>query len=239
LTTDGSHRVAVAAYRRFVDDWMGRRYGEVKALVRRLGCRQLLSARSGYGGTGSHWADAVMPVDVAAGAEHFDFICPEAYALTGDLDQFYEGGFLTAYARGVSGGKPVVWMEYGVNVGQDPLPPDLANQARLYRNMLEMARRSHAAGCFAWWYPGGWRVDERTDFGIVNPDATLRPAAEVIRQFQSRLDPPRPWNGRVVNRDADARGLSALWDKWRETYRRELAEDRMEEIHVETATLRK
>src|SRR5207244_2067085 len=129
LSADGSHRVAVAAYRQFVDDYMGRRYGEVKQLVRRLGCRPLLSATR----------------------------------------------------------------EYGVNVGQNPLPPDLENQARLYRNMVEMARRSHAAGCFAWWYPGGWRVDERSDFGIVNPDSTLRPAAEVIRQFKPRVEPPRPW----------------------------------------------
>jgi len=200
---------------------MSRRYGEVERLVRRLGCRQLLSARSGYGGNGNHWADPMLPIDLATGAVHFDSISPEGYALTGDLDQFREGGFLTAYARGVTGGKPVAWLEFGVSVGENPLPPDLDNQARLYRNMLELARRSHAAGCFAWWYPGGWRVDERSDFGIVNPDATLRPAAEAIRQFKPRTDPTPAWSGREFKPDADARGLSALWDKWRETYRNE------------------
>lgn len=236
LSTDGSHRGAVAAYRRFVDDFMGRRYGEVKEFVRDLGCRQLLSARSGYGGNGNHWADPLFPLDLMTGAEYFDFISPEGYALTGNLDQFYEGGFITAYARAT--GKPVVWMEYGVSVGQNPLPPDLENQARLYRNMLEMVTRSHAAGCFAWWYPGGWRVDERSDYGIVNLDGSLRPAAKVLKNFQPRTQSPRPWNGRMAGRFSDARGLSGLWDKWREIYRKEMAEDRMEEVRIETATLR-
>ena len=234
LRTDGSHRVAVAAYRRFVDDFMSRRYGEVARLVRRLGCRQLLSARSGFGGTGNPWADAQFPIDLTTGAVHFDFISPEGYALTGDRDQFDEAGFLTAYARGVAAGKPVAWLEFGCNVGRDPSPVDLANQARLYRQMFDFAARSRAAGVFGWWYPGGWRVDERSDFGVVNPDGTWRPVGDEFRQFAqnvgNNLLPVAPWRGREFDRDADARGLSALWNKWRDTYRLETRENRIEEI---------
>jgi hypothetical protein len=232
LRTDGAHRVVVANYRRFVDDYMSRRYGEIERLVRRLGCKQLLGARSGYGGTGNHWADALLPVDVATGVVHFDFTSPEGYGLTGSLDQFYEGGFLTAYARGVSAGKPVVWVEFGCSVGQNPQRIDLDNQARIYRNMTELAERSHAAGMFGWWYPGGWRVDERSDFGIVNPDSTLRPAA--IEYAKSRRDPSRPsdWNQREVDPAADARGLSALWDRWRATYREQMRRGEVQEVRL-------
>ncbi len=233
LKTDGPHHAAVTLYRRFVDDCMSRRYGEVVRFIRRLGCRQLITVRSGYGGNGNHWADPFLPIDLASGAVHLDFISPEGYALTGDLDQFFEGGFITAYARGMSGGKPVVWLEFGCSVGQSPQPTDLANQARLYRNMFELAKRSHAAGVFGWWYPGGWRVDEKSDFGIVNPDSTPRPAAWEFKKLVGAplgAGRPAPWTGRTVNPHAHATGLSGLWDDWRATYRQELRENRMQEL---------
>jgi len=234
LRTDGSHRVFVAVYRRFIDDMMSRRYGEVARLVRRLGCKQLLSARSGYGGTGNPWADPFLPIDMASGVVHFDFTSAEGYALTGDLDQFHEGGFLTAYARGVGGGKPATWVEFGSSVGVDPNRVDLENQARIYRNMAELAVRSGAAATFAWWYPGGYRVDEKSDFGAVNPDSTWRPAGIEYRKLGERVrrEPfvAQPWRGREVDRFADARGLSALWDKWRVMYREEMRAGRIEEV---------
>lgn len=234
LRTDGSHRAFVAVYRRFVDDYMSRRYGEVERLVRRSGCKQLLSARSGYGGTGSHWADALFPMDLGTGIVHLDFVSPEGYALTGDLDQFYEGGFLTAYARGVSGGKPVAWLEFGCSVGQNPQRVDLENQARLNHNMFELGLKSHAAGLFGWWYPSGWRVDERSDMGIVNPDSTWRPVGDEYRAAAKRVAKesfePLRWADREIDRDSDARGVSGLWDGRRETYRKEMSEDRIEEI---------
>ncbi len=234
LRNDGSHRAFVAVYRRFVDDYISRRYGEVERLVRRVGCKQLLSARSGYGGTGNHWADALFPMDLGTGVVHFDFVSPEGYALTGDLDQFYEGGFLTAYARGVSGGKPVAWLEFGCSVGKNPQRIDLENQARLYRNMFELGLKSHTAGLFGWWYPSGWRVDERSDMGVVNPDSTWRPVGDEYRAAVRRVakEPLKPlrWTGREIDRDSDARGVSGLWDTVREAYRKAMSENRIEEL---------
>lgn len=234
LTTNGEQRVAVEAYRRFVDDFISRRYGEVERFLRQLGCRQLLSARTGFGGTGSAWADPYFPMDPASGTVHLDFVSPEGWGLFGPLEPFYEAGFITAYARGVSGGKPVAWMEFGASVGTDPQPLDLENQARIYHNMFELAAKSRAAACFGWWYPGGYRVDERTDMGVVNPDGTWRPVGEVYREFAHRLrrekSAPGDWLRREVDRAASARGLSALWDSWREVYRQETADARMEEV---------
>ncbi|OQW96534.1 MAG: hypothetical protein BWK77_04345 [Verrucomicrobia bacterium A1] len=234
LTTNGESRVAVEVYRRFVDDLMSRRYGQIARRIRSWGGRQLLGARTGFGGTGSSWADPYFPMDPAAGAMHFDFISPEGWGLSGAQDQFREAGFITAYARGVANGKPVAWVEFGTSVGADPRAADLLNQARIYANMFDLVTRSRAAACFGWWYPGGWRVDERTDMGVVHPDGTWRPVGDVFRQFTHRLRREKwtvdPWRGREVNRGADARGLSALWARWRSTYRQELADSRMEEV---------
>ncbi len=219
ITRDGPHRDAVAVYRRFVDDLMSRRYGEVRRFLRERGCDQLLSARNGYGGTGNDWGNDQFPLDLAADAVHFDFISPEGWALNGSQRQFDEASFITSYARGVGGGKPVVWMEFGATVGRNPTPASLANQARVYRNMYRLIERSEAAGAFGWWYPSGYRVDERTDMGIVNPDATPRPAMNEIQAFARSRENWTPasleWNGMTVDRALDARGVSALWDRHR------------------------
>ncbi|MFH0953125.1 MAG: hypothetical protein V1873_02215 [Verrucomicrobiota bacterium] len=234
LAADGNHRRGVAVYRRFVDDFAGRRYGQVVRALRRWSVRQLLSARSGYGGSGNPWADRLFPLDLATGAVHFDFTCPEGWGLHSGLEQFYEAGFVTAYARGVSDGKPVLWLEFGASVGADPQPADLANQARVYDGIFAMVTRSRAAGCFGWWFPGGFRVDEKSDFGVVEPTGAWRPVGSVYRTLGGRLraerSVPDPWRGREVDRAADARGLSALCDAWRDQYRREMEQGAIEEV---------
>ena len=45
-------------------------------------------------------------------------------------------------------------------------PPQLS-----YRMFIE----SGADGVFFWWYPGGFRLGENSDFGIINPDGTTDP----------------------------------------------------------------
>ena len=234
LATDGDHRTLVAVYRRFVDDYVSRRYGCAKRLLRGLGCRQLLTARAGYGGSGSVWANPCLPVDLASGVMHLDFISPEGWGLNGEVDRFYEAGFITAYARGMSDGKPVVWLEFGGSIGMEPQAVDYENQARLYDNFFELFLKSDVAGCFAWWYPGGFRVEEGSDMGVVNPDGTWRPAGERIQacanRFRREVGLPGAWKGREVNRFADARGLSALWDAWRNVYREETRAGAIEEI---------
>ena len=234
VTKDGDHRAAVAVYRRFVDDYMGRRYGEVERFLRGLGLRQLLSARTGYGGTGSVWSEPYFPIDPATGATHFDFISPEAWGLGDDEWAVHEASFLVAYCRGAAGGKPVAWLEVGSSVGARPTPMDLRKQAAAYKRLFDLVVRSRSSAVFAWWYPGGLRVDENSDYGIVNPDGTWRPVVDDFSDLtyklrQSNKTAP-PWRGREVDRDAHARGLSGLWDQWRDTYREELLQNRMEEV---------
>ncbi|MFH0880628.1 MAG: hypothetical protein V2A34_13010 [Lentisphaerota bacterium] len=234
LMEDGPDRLAVVTYRRFVADYVSRQYGYLKRFLRSLGCRQLLGARTGYGGSGNPWADRFFPLDPAAGAAHLDFMSPEGWGLLGSRESFLSAGFITAYARGVSDAKPVAWVEYGSSVGMKPSSIDLENQARVYRNMLEMVEKSRAAACFAWWYPGGYRVEEKTDMGLVNPDGTLRPAGHVVEEFtharRVATKELAAWNGREMDTEEDARGLSALREKWASSYIQDIEAGRMQEI---------
>lgn len=237
LALDGDHRAAVAAYRRFADDLASRRYGESVRFLRQLGCRQLLTARTGYRGTGSAWADAELPLDPAAGAIHFDFLSLTGWHLQGDAEEFAGAAFLTAYARGVGDGKPVVWLQYGADMGPAPSNVELANQDRLYRNAFDLVSASASAGCFAWWYPGGPSSERGDDFGMVHPTGLPRPAAEAHRSRATALRTVKPtpvsWTGREVLRERDARGLSALWRHWDTHYRKEISEGDMIEVRPE------
>jgi hypothetical protein len=78
-----------------------------------------------------------------------------------------------------------------------------------------MLRESGADGVFFWWYPGGFRLNENSDFGIINPDGTDRPVTQVIRRLGAEfLEAPKPGNPNYwisVSRDQDARGLYGMY----------------------------
>ncbi len=200
LKQDGPWRIYVAAYRRFWDDTISRGYREVRAFVRSLDPHHLLGARSGFGGTGAEWIAEYLPFDLASGAKHLDFICPEHYENPPTRREFLRGAFTTAYARFVSGGKPVYWAEFGrpvawqvaaVDYDVDPAPTALRPQADYFREVVAMVREGGANGCAGWWWPAGYRVDERSDFGIVRPDGSLRPAGEELAQAAPTFAAPR------------------------------------------------
>lgn len=234
LARDGDHRAAVAVYRRFLDDIASRRLGEGVRFLRELGCRQLLTVRYGARGFGSPWAQAEAPMDVVSGAQHLDFLSLSGWNLQGDEAEFAGASFLTAYARGVSGGKPVVWLQYGTDVGPGAGPIELANQERVYRNIFDLQASSSAAGCFAWWYPGGWNVESASDMGLVGASGALRPAGEALRNRANALRSVKPgalrWDGREILREQDARGLPALWKFWDAAYRKEAREGGVQEV---------
>ncbi|MCX6358250.1 MAG: hypothetical protein NT029_00435 [Armatimonadetes bacterium] len=224
LTTDGPWRVFTAAYRRFWDDNFSRGYQAVRRAVREVDPRHLMGARSGWGGLGALWTQGHLPVDLRSGAKHLDFTSPEGYNIGGDRKGFLSGGFLNAYGRYYSGGKPVYWAEFGSALfyGVSPeaythalLTENLQQSADYYRKTLAMVRETGADGAAGWWWPGGLRVDEKSDFGIIQPDGTPRPAAEVyqvVAPAMRRLGPaPRPDVLITVDRDKHATGFSGLY----------------------------
>lgn len=235
LMTDGNWRVFVAAYRRFWDDEISRSFRGVREAILAVDSVHLIGARSGYGGNGTPMYAHLMPFDLASGARYLDFVSPEGYALQGDWKGFLRGGLTTAYARFVSGGKPVFWAEYGVPLRWQVKPAEyrpvetaaeFEPQREYFQKMLRFVRETGANGCSGWWWPGGYRLDEQSDFGIINPDGTPRPAAGELQLAAGAY--AAPWNEAAndvlldADRDRYVSGYAGIYtelaDQWVQAY---------------------
>ncbi|MBI2297331.1 MAG: beta-galactosidase [Armatimonadetes bacterium] len=225
LGGDGPHRVMVAAYRRFADDLVSRHYGLCARMLRKLDPDTLLGTRTGYGGTGQPWPSRVLAFDLCSGAAHLDFTSPEGYGLPPSFEEGRKTGFITTYSRYAGNGKPVFWAEFGASVGAHLGTTDTRdNQRKIWEAMLQVAGDSGADASAGWWFPGGWRLDEKSDYGVFDPDGTPRDSvvagAELGRKFNN--SPPDGGRGEPVvisiDRDADARGISALWPAHADEY---------------------
>ena len=113
-----------------------------------------------------------------------------------------------------------MWAEMGYSVWDINRmaadPQKLAFEAEYYADFYRMLTESGADGVFFWWYPGGFRLGENTDFGIINPDGTDRPVTKVIRREGPRfLKAPKPATPNcwiAVDRDRDSRGLYGIYE---------------------------
>ncbi len=213
LTHDGLWAKMVAAYRRFIDDAVTAGYGRVWSAVRDLADTHLLCARTGYGGTGQMSVVTQMPLDLASGALYLDVICPEGWGLGANTAA--AAGMTTAYGRAVSAGKPVVWIEFGTNIWSDP-SSGRAAQGAVYQAVGTMVATSRANGLAGWWFPGGLRVNEGSDFGVFDPDGGPRPAAAALAELAAGLRghpaaaaAPDVWID--VDRDAHVQGYAGVW----------------------------
>jgi len=248
LLKDGEWRIMAAAYRRFLDDMLSRRYRAVVRFIRSLDPNHLIGARTGYGG-GPFGAEGAFPFDHTSGAKHLDFISPEGWNLgwlgQAEEEQFARAVFITAYGRWAGNSKPVFWAEFGLTLRHGPFSLDwyddeerLQAQAKLYDAIYRLMQLSDADGAMGWWFPGGYRVNERSDFGIVNPDGTLRPAAHIAKKWAKVLTNLPEVDKRqtafiVIDRDENARGPMALWLKHGEEVSRLVREGKRIELRTE------
>ncbi|MBN1443942.1 MAG: hypothetical protein JXA90_14625, partial [Planctomycetes bacterium] len=226
LIRDGPWRDLVADYRAFLDDLVGEKYAEARRLVRTVDTDRPVSFRMQHAGDPTLNWEAMLPYDFWGLRDAVDIWEPEAYGRIGDWERVKPGRFTADYARLCDPSKPVVWAEAGTSVWDlrrgRPDPEQLEFQARFYRDIYRMLRESGSDGVFFWWYPGGFRVGERSDFGIINPDGTDRPVTRAIREEGPRfLAAPRPPSPDVwidVDRDRDARGLFGIYEAVAERY---------------------
>jgi len=222
ILNDGEHRRLVTAFRRFVDDEVSAGYRRVIQALRQCDGTHLFGARTGYGGTGQEGVDPAMPFDLAAGAKHLDFTSPEGYGLGGAWENYEAGGFTTLYGRWAGEGRPVFWAEFGYTIYPGTTPQRLQDQGEHYRNTYRMLLQSGANGSAGWWFPGGLRVDENSDFGIMHPDGTPRPSALALREaapaIRARRPQPAPTHWITINRDLHPRGYSQVWKRHQEEY---------------------
>jgi hypothetical protein len=234
LGQDGPWRKMVADYRRFLDELLGPAYAEARRLVRTLDSRHPVSFRMQLAGDPTH-TTSPLPYDFYGLAGAVDIWEPEAYGRIGDWERVKPGHFTAAYARLCDPDKPVLWAEMGNTVWDPrtmaPSPQKIEATARFYEDFYRMMTSSGADGVFFWWYPGGYRSNERSDFGILNPDGTERAITRVIRtegpRFLAAAKPPAPDHWISVDRDRDARGLPGIYEKAQAEYWQALAEGKV------------
>jgi len=217
---DGDWRRMVAAYRRFLDTLLYKKYSAARRLVRSVDPNHFVSFRmAGAGDPTFRWGGR-LPYDFPYLAGGVDFLGPEAYGQTGDWERVKSGWFEFEYARCIAPQKPMVWAEVGCTIweiGRMESPPELLDfQANYYCDFYRMLISSGADGVFFWWYPGGFRCHENSDFGIINPDGSDRPVSKVIREHTSRfLNGPdaRPINYWIeIDRDLHPDGVTGIYD---------------------------
>ncbi len=226
LMADGPWRRRVADYRAFLDDLLREHYAAARRLVHSIDPHHPVSFRMQLAGDPTYNSEGLLPYDFYGLADAVDIWEPEAYGRIGDWSQVRAGDFTAAYARLCDAAKPLVWAEMGFDVWNltrmAPAPAKLEFDAQFYRDFYRMLHESGADGVFFWWYPGGFRANEQSDFGIINPDGTDREVTRIIRtegpRFLAASKPPAPTQWIGVNRDRDARGLFGIYNAVKDDY---------------------
>ncbi|MBQ9358578.1 MAG: hypothetical protein IJT95_03460 [Abditibacteriota bacterium] len=230
----------VTAYRHFLDEAISRGYMHMKNNIHSVDPGRLISARSGCGGTGNDFITHWMPYDLLSGAKHLDFTSPEAYNLR-NYDML-KGGFNNAYGRFVSGNKPVFWPEFGTSNIVDTLSRDsdfvpgttrldTSVQGEYFRLFYEMLTETGADGAAGWWWPGGMRLIERSDHGLLSEDFYPRPSAlitgEYARSFAERVQKRKGDYPISIDRDLYASGYAGVFANGAEEYMKAFEEGKI------------
>lgn len=226
LQANGPWNRMVAAYRRFVDDFVGKKHSIAAQAIHKIDPHHLISFRMG-GDTGDPTADpARFGYDFRGLAKSMDIMEPEGYGRIGDWDKVRDGAFTAAYARYAAPGRPVLWAEFGRHVwsGSNFLRENSALdvQASFYNDFYRMILLSHANGTVSWWYPGGYRWNEKSDYGILNPEGSKRPVTDIIESYAKTIKGkdslPAIDYWITVDRDADARGIYGIYEKVKDEF---------------------
>ena len=186
---DGPWRVMVAAYRRFMDDLMSRKWNDATRTLRRLDPNHLVSYRQGN----------LPPVDftLTATPKHTDFFAMEGYGFVPGVKGTNAAGFINRYIHFATKGKPYLWAEFGADAWDRatmrPGEREIAYQGQCHELIYRVAFETGANGAAPWWLAGGYRISEKSDFGILNPDGTLRPSGALLQQYAAQFKTPRSY----------------------------------------------
>ena len=216
---DGPWNQMIAAYRRFLDTLLYEKYAEARRLVRTIAPNHLVSFRMSMAGDPTDKSPNSILYDFAYLAGAVDILEPEGYGRIGDWERIKPGWFTYEYGRWANPELPVLWAEAGVHVWDmstmTPSQERLEFQGAYFENYYRMMMKSGADGIYWWWYPGGFRTNENSDYGVINPDGTDRPVTKVIREHAERFtqapDAESVDTWLTFNRDAHVDGLTGIY----------------------------
>lgn len=236
---EGSTTQLAIAYRLFLDDWLAIKFVPIVNRLHGIDPHHLVSFRMNHGGDPTNRGGMPYTFEGLAGA--VDYFGPEAYGRVGDWDRVKPGIFTAAYGRAIAPHKPIIWMEAGTSVWDatrnNVATDQLAFQGRFYDDFFRMAINSGANGIFFWWFAGGYRYGEGSDYGVLNPDGTDRPATTVIRRngvaFKNAPMPtPNEWL--FFDRNTHPDGLVGVYDALSERFWAAIAQGRVPGLRVKT-----
>ena len=213
----------VAAYRRFADDMIASKHAYVKELIRRLAPNHIISARAGDSGCIPSADAAQMGYDFTSMAAGLDFLSPEYYAPTEYIDQAI---FTNVYSRYASPDAPVVWKEFGARstwCGSNFDRPEYKTLRETvekdsvikFEKFMDAIISAHTGGFFIWFSQGGYRYDEKSDCGVINPDGSDRQLTKSIREYRDKfINQPelaKPTGAIMIDRDWYSNTIRSLY----------------------------
>ena len=219
LREDGPYNALVAAYRTCIDHAVRRAHIAACDYIRSLDPNHIIGARSGDASTIPLVDPGIYGYDYNATSAAFDYCSPESYALSDDINSVRQGVFTAIYARYANPDNVVKWMEFGKSIWTGSnFTANTKNkefQAEYYRRFFDMLIAGHSTGMFCWWYFGGYRIGENSDFGIVDPDGGIRPVTRVISEYSPKfLNQPMQKSPDVIlsiDRDLHSDGLRSVY----------------------------
>ena len=230
----------VTDYRVFLDSWLDRTYGAATHAIKELAPDQMVSFRMASAGFPGDDQRGDLPYQFEGLTRAVDFLSPECYGRVGGEEGEEGILFEAAYARAVAPTMPIIWAEAGFTAwdpaGQHDDSGALDFQGRYLDTFYRLAYQSGVDGIFWWWYPGGFRTGENSDFGIINPDGTDRPATAAIRHWASKflnsplLPEPEPQFNFI--RDIYADGIHGVFQTLKNPFHQALKFGKRPGLHV-------
>ncbi len=195
----GRHNRAAAmvlAYHHFLGAVLARAYGRAISLIHKADPRHLVSFRMSMAGYPKEPPDVYYAF--TALSHLVDMFEPEGYGhlMSQSPRRVRRAAFTIQYARAVNPALPVIYAEYGNSQWNNARDSESASAAKRTANIYAGFYRTILAaggnGAICWWFPGGYRCGERSDYGIINPDRSWRPVTYVIHHFAARMEASRP-----------------------------------------------
>ncbi|MBQ8510941.1 MAG: beta-galactosidase [Clostridia bacterium] len=221
----GTTPSAAREMRDYAVDAVNRSWARLTAHLRPLIPHQLITWRHG----------SSCSYTFAQAAKYIDFTPLEVYASSSGFDDMSEPerhdhtvGLIVSCSlihKYETGGRPIVWAEYGRTVcgtkwrgtllydhaNQRYFEGEIADQTAYNRYMEEAMEEAGCAGSAPWWWCGGFRYTEMADFGFMMPDGLLNESGRNYVEFCARrcADPLRRDHREVCVVEGDVNLCSA------------------------------
>ncbi len=187
LHRDSAKRGESLAYKRFLEYEAYKKYRYARDLYREVDPNHLVSFRMHAAGDVCSWY-GLYPYSFYYLGKAVDFFAPEAYSMGTTWEDHMKTGLFTRAIAGLSNPDlPMVYAEVGYKTieGERPFASEqgLRKQAQYFRDFYRMLIEGGVNGVFWWFWPGGYRVLEASDYGIINPDDSDKPVTRVVREM--------------------------------------------------------